>query len=72
MKLGKTVDSLYSDSVIDPTAFQLYPGSNLLAIYVIDKQSLLMEQCQTGGVRKVSAIVALRKQSRKSAEDPNY
>ena len=61
LKLEYLVDSLYSDSVIDPTFYQLHPGSNFSAIYVNDKRPLLMEQCQTSGESKVSAIVALRK-----------
>ena len=60
LKLEYLVDSLYSDSVIDPTFYQLHPGSNFSAIYVNDKRPLLMEQCQTSGESKISAIVALR------------
>ena len=61
LKLEYLVDSLYSDSVFDPTSYQLHPGSNFLATYVNDKRPILMEQCQIGGESKVSAIVALRK-----------
>ena len=60
LKLEYLVDSLHSGSIIDPTSYQLHPGSVLSAIYVKDKRPLLIEQCQTGGESKVSAIVALR------------
>ena len=64
--------SLYSDSVFDPTSYQLHPGSNFSAIYVNEKRPLLMEQYQTGGENEVSAIVALRKQrAEKSPHIPN-
>ena len=52
LKLEYLVDSPYSDSVIDPTSYQLHPGSNFSAIYVNDKRSRLMEQGQTGGEKK--------------------
>ena len=61
LKLEYLVDSLYSDSVIGPTSYQLHPGSNFSATYVNEKRPLLMEQCQTRGESKVSAVVALRK-----------
>ena len=46
LKLEYLVDSFYSDyySVIDPTSYQLHPGSNFSATYVIDKRPLLMDQ----------------------------
>ena len=47
-ELDNIVDSLYSDSVIDPTSstYQLHPESKLPAIFVKDKKlkPLLMEQ----------------------------
>ena len=61
LKLEYLVESPYSDSIIDPLSYQLHPVSKFSDIYVNDKQPLLMEQCQTSGEIKVSAIVALRK-----------
>ena len=61
LKLESLVDSLHSDSVIDPPSYQLHPGCNSSAIYVNDKRPLLIEQCQTSDEIKVFAIMALRK-----------
>ena len=61
LELEYLVDSLYSESVIDTTSYQLHPGSDFLDIYVEDKGPLMIEQCRTGDESKVSAIVALRK-----------
>ena len=61
LMLEYLLDSLYSDSVIDPISYQLHPGSDFSAIYVNGRGPLLIEQGQTGGECKVSAIVALRK-----------
>ena len=58
-KLGYIVNSLYSGTVFDPASYQLHPGNNFSAFYVNDKRPILMEQCQTSGESKVSAIVAL-------------
>ena len=44
LKLEYLVDSLYSDSVINPTSYQLHPVVNFSANYVNDKGPLLMEQ----------------------------
>ena len=46
LKLENIVDSLYSDSVIDPTSYQLHPWIIFSAIYVNDKRQLLMQQGQ--------------------------
>ena len=44
LKLEYIVDSLYSDSVINPTSYQLHPVGNFSANYVNDMGPLLMEQ----------------------------